>query len=52
MPCPIKHPSELRGALASGTDEEGPSATELLREERERDKRKTDEKYGLSGQDE
>lgn len=49
---PVKRPSELRGALASEEEEQGMSATELLREERERDKTKTDEKYGLSEQDE
>ena len=51
---PVKRPSELRGALAS-EDEEADrekSATELLRDEREQDKKKTDEKYGLSEQEE
>lgn len=51
---PVKRPSELRGALASEDREEEreKSATELLREERERDKKKTDEKHGLSEQEE
>jgi AbrB family looped-hinge helix DNA binding protein len=49
---PVKRPSELRGALASKEEEREKSATELLREERERDKKKTDEKYGLSEQEE
>jgi antitoxin PrlF len=49
---PVKRPSELRGALASKEAEREKSATELLREERERDKKKTDEKYGLSEQEE
>jgi AbrB family looped-hinge helix DNA binding protein len=48
---PVKRPSELRGALASNEEEEQ-SATELLREERKRDKTKTDEKHGLSEQEE
>jgi len=49
---PVKRPSELRGALAS-EDEEGKdkeSATGLLREERERDEKETDERHGLSEQ--
>jgi antitoxin PrlF len=50
---PVKRPSELRGALASEDEEKREkSATEQLREERERDKGKTDEKYGFSEQDE
>lgn len=49
---PVKRPSELRGALASEKEEQGESATELLREERERDKEKIDEKHGLSDQEE
>ena len=44
---PVKRPSDLRGALAG--DEDG-SATELLREEREREKRELDERHGLDGQ--
>ena len=48
---PVKRPSELRGALASEEEEDGKSATELLREERERDKKKTEEKLGLSEQE-
>jgi AbrB family looped-hinge helix DNA binding protein len=51
---PVKRPSELRGALASedGEAEGEISATERLREERERDKKRTDEKYRLSEQGE
>jgi AbrB family looped-hinge helix DNA binding protein len=49
---PVKRPSELRGVLASKEEEREKSATELLREERERDKKKTDEQYGLSEQGE
>ncbi|MDS0474530.1 AbrB/MazE/SpoVT family DNA-binding domain-containing protein [Natrinema sp. 1APR25-10V2] len=49
---PVKRPSELRGALASEKEERGKSATELLRKEREREKTATDEKYGLSEQEE
>jgi antitoxin PrlF len=50
---PVKRPSELRGALASEGEkaERETSATERLREERERDKEETDEKYGLSEQE-
>jgi len=50
---PVKRPSELRGALASeeGKAEREMSATERLREQRERDKEETDEKYGLSEQE-
>ena len=47
---PVKRPSELRGALASGADGE-PAATARLREERERDKRHADAKFGRSDQD-
>lgn len=49
---PVKRPSELRGALASEETDQEKSATKLLREERQRDKKKTDEKYGLSEQEE
>ncbi len=49
---PVKPPSELRGALASEEKEQGKSATELLREERERDKEETDKTYELSDQEE
>jgi AbrB family looped-hinge helix DNA binding protein len=46
---PVKRPAELRGVLASDEKEAGEqSATELLREERDRDRQKTDEKHGLS----
>lgn len=48
---PVKRPSELRGALESEDEDQGKSATELLREERERDKEETDEESGLSEQD-
>jgi len=49
---PVKRPSELRGALAHEEDKQEKSATELLREEREQDEKRTDEKYGLSEQEE
>lgn len=49
---PVKRPSELRGALAPEDGEREKSATERLREERERDKKKTDEKHGRSEQEE
>jgi AbrB family looped-hinge helix DNA binding protein len=49
---PVKRPAELRGALATDTDEQEKSPTELLREEREREKNKTDEKYGVSEREE
>ena len=49
---PVERPSELRGALASKQEEREKSATELLREERERDRTKTDEKHGLSEREE
>ncbi|WP_435099089.1 AbrB/MazE/SpoVT family DNA-binding domain-containing protein [Halorubrum sp. N11] len=48
---PVKRPSELRGALASEDEEEEKSATMELRDERDRDKQKDDEKLGLSKQD-
>ena len=48
---PVKRPSELRGALASDTEEDV-SATELLRSERGRDKTRTDEKHGLTDRNE
>ena len=41
---PVKRPSELQGELASEANDEQQSATELLREERKRDKRKSDKK--------
>lgn len=49
---PVERPSELRGALASEDEEQETPATELLREEREGDKEKTDDQYGLSEQTE
>lgn len=49
---PVKRPSELRGALAADDGDREKSATERLREERHRDKEKTDEKHGLSDQEE
>ena len=49
---PVKRPSEIRGALAtSETDGEGQTATEMLREERERDKTKLDKKHERSETD-
>lgn len=49
---PIKRPSELRGALATEETDHGKSATERLRQERQRDKTRTDEKHGVSEQEE
>ena len=47
---PVKRPSEIRGALATSEAEEGErTATEMLREERERDKKKLNEKHEPSG---
>jgi len=43
---PVKRPAELRGALAD--DEGEQSATELLREEREREKSNLDERHGIA----
>lgn len=43
---PVKRPSEIRGALASDADEGERSATELLRDERERDEKKTRRELG------
>jgi antitoxin PrlF len=46
---PVPRPSELRGALRSEADEESErTATELLREERTRDRVETDERHDLS----
>ena len=43
---PVKRPSEIRGALASSEAEGGEqTATEMLREERERDTEKLDETF-------
>lgn len=42
---PIHSLTDLRGVLKGATDEEGRSATELLREERERDRAKEGELY-------
>lgn len=43
---PVKRPSEIRGALAtSGTEGGEQTATEMLREERERDKKSLDKKH-------
>ena len=50
---PVKRPSEIRGDLATSEVEEGErTATETLREERERDKKKLDEKHEPSETDE
>mgnify|MGYP002761219611 FL=1 len=43
---PVKRPSELRGALAAEADSET-TTTDLLREERERERGALDEKHGL-----
>jgi AbrB family looped-hinge helix DNA binding protein len=46
---PVKRPAELRGTLATeDTETQEKSATEQLRDERDRDKTKTDKQYGLS----
>ncbi|MFB6129179.1 MAG: AbrB/MazE/SpoVT family DNA-binding domain-containing protein [Halorhabdus sp.] len=47
---PVERPSALRGALASDdeTEQGETSATELLREERARDKKATDETYDFA----
>ncbi|WP_076432179.1 AbrB/MazE/SpoVT family DNA-binding domain-containing protein [Haladaptatus litoreus] len=49
---PVKRPSEIRGALAAKAEDGEQSATELLREERERDKKKAEEKERRSERDE
>lgn len=49
---PVKRPAEIRGALATETDEERPSATEQLREERDRDKQQAEEKFSRLDEDE
>lgn len=49
---PIERPEDLRGALAAETDEEGTPATEVLREERKRDERHADAKFGATDRDE
>ena len=50
---PVKRPAELRGALATEDrpDEQERSATEQLRNERARDKTKTEQKHGLGEQE-
>ena len=49
---PVKRPSEIRGDLATSGAEKGErTATEMLREERERDKKKLDEKHEPSETD-
>lgn len=45
---PVSRPEEVRGTLAADEPAGEKSATELLREERERDKRRLDERHGLS----
>ena len=43
---PVKRPSEIRGDLATSEAEEGErTATEMLREERERDEEKLEKKH-------
>ncbi|PSQ09195.1 AbrB/MazE/SpoVT family DNA-binding domain-containing protein [Halobacteriales archaeon QS_5_70_15] len=50
---PVKRPSEIRGALATSETEGGEqTATEMLREERERDEEKLEQKHKQSGTDE
>ena len=48
---PVKRPSELRGELAADADG-GESATELLRADREHDRRELDESHVVDGDDE
>lgn len=49
---PVKRPSEIRGALASDDGEEEKPVTKQLREERERDERKAEEKFDRTDEDE
>ncbi|PSQ39921.1 AbrB/MazE/SpoVT family DNA-binding domain-containing protein [Halobacteriales archaeon QS_9_68_42] len=50
---PVKRPAEIRGALATSETEGGEqTATEMLREERERDKTTLDETHEPSETDE
>lgn len=49
---PVKRPAEIRGSLAAEADEGEQSATERLREERERDKQEAEEKYERTEPDE
>ena len=44
---PVKRPSELRGALADAEADNETAATDLLWEERERERDALDEKHGL-----
>jgi hypothetical protein len=48
---PAKRPSEIRGDLATETGEEEEQATEMLREERERDKTNLDKQHEQSEND-
>ena len=49
---PVKRPSEIRGDLATSEAEESErTATKILKEERERDKKKLDEKHEPSETD-
>lgn len=49
---PVERPAEIRGSLADEANDEERSATELLREERERDRREAQERFGLAGENE
>ncbi|WP_114579260.1 AbrB/MazE/SpoVT family DNA-binding domain-containing protein [Saliphagus sp. LR7] len=49
---PVKRPSEIRGALKSGADEEDKLPSEMLREERDEDTQNMQEEYELSEPDE
>jgi len=50
---PVKRPSEIRGVLATSKTEGGEqTATEMLREERERDEKTLDEKHEQAETDE
>ena len=48
----VERPSEIRGALADETSSEERSATELLREERARERREEQERFGLADENE
>ncbi|RAW44133.1 AbrB/MazE/SpoVT family DNA-binding domain-containing protein [Halorubrum sp. 48-1-W] len=45
---PVRRPSEIRGELATPAAKDEKSATELLREDRERDKRELDESHEIN----
>lgn len=49
---PVKRPSEIRGGLATPETADETAATDLLRDERERDTREFDERHGTNERDE